>query len=72
MTIFAALLFAICAPGGAFTFPRGGTLRQQVFVHTLIFAVLYHFTKNIVWNHFAATPQLSWSDRLLSQMSFRQ
>jgi len=48
LTIYTAFLFVILSPGVLFTLPRKSKKKIIFATHGVIFAVIFHFTHNIV------------------------
>ena len=50
MTIYVALLFVILTPGILLTLPPNSSRLTVAIVHSIVFAILFHFTHKLVWN----------------------
>ena len=48
MSLYLAALCVALTPGVLLTLPKGGARLTVAVVHALVFAVVYHFTKNMV------------------------
>ena len=48
MILYTIILFVILTPSVVFQFPKKGNKYTVAFVHGLIFAVLFHFTHNML------------------------
>jgi len=48
LSLYLAALFVALTPGVLLTLPKGGARLTVAVVHALVFAVIYHFTKNMV------------------------
>lgn len=61
MSLFDALLFSVLTPGFIIVLPHNPTNFYIVAaVHVVIFAVIYHFTKKIVWNTLYSIKKLKF------------
>ena len=49
MSLYLALLFVVLTPGILLTIPRKGPKLTVAVVHGLVFALVYYFTHNFVW-----------------------
>jgi len=49
MSVFMALLFVLLTPGVLLRLPKHGSLLQSAVVHSIVFALVYHFTHKFVW-----------------------
>ena len=49
MTLYTALLFFVLVPGVLVTIPPKGSKTVQALVHGLVFALVYHYTHNMVY-----------------------
>ena len=52
MSLFVALLFVVLTPGILLRLPPNGSKLTVAIVHGIVFAVVFHFTHKMVWNHF--------------------
>ena len=48
VTIYVALLFFVLAPGILLSLPPGGSKMTVAAVHAVVFALIFHFTHNLV------------------------
>ena len=48
LSLYLAALFVALTPGVLLTLPKGGARITVAVVHALVFAVIYHFIKNMV------------------------
>jgi hypothetical protein len=48
MILYTIILFVILTPSVVFQFPKKGNKYTVAFVHGLIFALLFHFTQNML------------------------
>ena len=48
LSLYLAALFVALTPGVLLTLPKGGARITVAVVHALVFAVIYHFTKDMV------------------------
>jgi len=49
MSLYVGLLFILLTPGVLLRLPPKGSLLTVAIVHGLVFALVYHFTNNIVY-----------------------
>jgi hypothetical protein len=49
MTLYVALLFILLTPGVLLRLPPKGSLLTVAIVHGLVFALVFHFTRKIVY-----------------------
>lgn len=47
-SLYVVLLFVLLTPGVLLTLPKGGSKLTVAVVHGLVFAVVWHFTNNMV------------------------
>lgn len=52
MSIYAGILFFLLTPGVLVSLPPGATLKIKALVHSMVFIVIYNFTKKPVVNFF--------------------
>ena len=51
MTAFTAILFFLLTPGILLSLPPGGSRVIVAIVHTIVFALVYHYTHKMAWNY---------------------
>jgi len=50
MSLYIAALFFILTPGVLLRLPSGSSRMVVAATHAVVFALVYHFTHNMVWN----------------------
>ena len=48
MSAYAAILFVLLSPGVLTSLPPRGSLTTKVFVHGLVFLLIFHYTKSMI------------------------
>jgi hypothetical protein len=47
--LYLAILFFVLTPGVLLRLPPGGSKMTVALVHTIVFAIVWHFTHKYVW-----------------------
>jgi hypothetical protein len=64
MILYTIILFVILTPSVVFQFPKKGNKYTVAFVHGLIFAVVFHFTHNMLTFNKKENYETWYSDSL--------